>query len=323
MHLRASVNLLPTQLNQASTDELSAYGCQDNPLNENNRVNRSGHRIFSDTFTRLDSRTIAQFESLTLSSPDLEEPEDDLSDLLQSYEVISEYPEIDSALRIISGLAVPSSARPVSVMSEHHLVLRPRLLVPEQVWKQKEIQKEPEAQKQQGSLAEETETPAEQTTEQREPKETPVIDVLTGLPAEELENKVWEFLVKVVGIASPAGKTIKGAATLVVSKEKIEKLQTGLKNILKGQVHYEVSENIGRRMLQLSKVCGSTSPSLPVLTLLGYTIPGYRIVPAMLTLWRLKDFKDEMAALYYDQNAMPALTDFTLSWMPALLSSLF
>lgn len=50
MHLRASVNLLPTQLNQASTDELSAYG-RDNLLNENNRVNRSGHRIFSDTFS--------------------------------------------------------------------------------------------------------------------------------------------------------------------------------------------------------------------------------------------------------------------------------
>ncbi|WP_252178161.1 hypothetical protein [Endozoicomonas sp. 4G] len=307
MHTRISVHPLPASQNRLSTDELSDHGCQDHPLNKHNRVNQPGHRVFSDAITRLDDRSIAEFENLTLSPPDLEEPEVHGPDLLESYEVITEYPCIDSV--------PPSRFRSVGV--------RQRLLVPEQVWKQKAKQNAPEAWGEPFRPAEEPEVLAKQTEGQKKPENLQVIDVLTGMPTVELENKVWRFLTVAVGILSPAGSKVKGAATLVVSEERLERLETRLKGVVKDQVHYEVNENMGRRMLQLAQACGSASPSLSALKLLGFAIPGYRLIPAMLALWRIKDFKDEIAALYFDHNAMPAVTDFAMSWTPTLLSSLF
>ncbi|WP_257252800.1 MULTISPECIES: hypothetical protein [unclassified Endozoicomonas] len=310
MHLRALVHSLPTHLNQSSSNDLSNRG-QDNLFNENNRVNRPGYRVFSDTFTKLDSRSIAEFENLAFSPPGLEEPKVDLSDLLESYEVITEYPVIDLVVR---GGAGPSAPRSVAIGQ--------RLLMPEQIWKQKEVQRELEAQEKKRGLAGEPEVLAEQITEQKEPEEAPVIDTLTGMPVRELENKVWEFLFKVVDTLSPAAGKVKGVVTDVVSEEKVEQLKTGLKSVLKNQVDYEVNENIGRRILQIAQICGSTGPLLPALTLLGYSTPGYQFIPAMLALWRLKDFREEISALYYDHNATPALVDLTISWVPTLAFSL-
>ncbi|WP_161787362.1 hypothetical protein [Endozoicomonas numazuensis] len=330
--------------------------------------------MFSDSVKKLDNRSIAEFENFSISSPALEAPEVDLSDLLESYEIITECPVPDSAvqpsskgllgwLEDIASLLIhystlgyvpkrkkqaetlielmpeiceqvvrrdqsaiappgPSIRRPQQPPVENRPRFRRQQLVPEQVWKQKEIQKEIEAQEEQRKLAKELEALSKEMKLEEVSAESPAVDLTTGLPVPELENKVWEFLVKSADILAPAGGKVKGAATQIVSEEKIDQLQQLLKGVMKDRVHYEVSENLGRRILQVAKLCGSASPLLPALTLLGYTIPGCQFIPAMLTLWRLKDFKNEMSALYYDRNAAPALVDLTMSWAPTLVYSL-
>ena len=382
MHVGASANSLPVSSTRSSTDELSPRARPDHLFNQNNSVSQAGNRIFSDTIKTLDNRSIEEFERLSDYSPELETPEVDLSDLLESYEVITECPVLDAVTqpssegllaegllgwlkdtasllihystlgyvpkrkkqvealvqlmpevceqmvrRDQSAVAPPSpsssvSLRPAQPPVENPMRLRRQQLVPEKVWKQKEIQKEIEAQEEQRKLAKELEALAKEVKETPGPEKPPVIDVLTGMPVPELENKVWEFLVKSADIMTPTGGKVKGAATQVVSEEKVEQLQQLLKGVMKDRVHYEISENLGRRILQVAKVCGSASPLLPALTLLGYTIPGCQFIPAMLALWRLKDFKEEISALYYDRNAAPALVDLTMSWAPTLVYSL-
>ncbi|WP_062263343.1 hypothetical protein [Endozoicomonas arenosclerae] len=376
MNVGASVNSLPVHTKSSSVDGLSPHAPSENGFNQNNSVNRAGNRVFSDSIKKLDSRSIAEFDNLSVSPPELEAPATDVSDLLEEFEVINEYPDLpandsssegvlgwlkDAASFLIhystlghvpkrkkqtealvqlipevceqivrrdqSAVAPPSASRaalhrPSQTPVGHPVRIRRQLLMPEQVWKQKEIQKELALQEEQRKLAIELEALAKESMEAKEPIEPPMIDVMTGMPVPELESKVWEFLVKSAEIMSPAGGKVKGAATHVVSEEKVDQLQALLKNVMKDRVHYEISKNLGRRILQVAAVCGSASPLLPALTLLGYTIPGCQFIPAMLALWRLKDFKDEVSALYYDRNAAPALIDLTMSWAPTLVYSL-
>jgi hypothetical protein len=226
---------------------------------------------------------------------------------------------LSTSLQSASRAASDSDPLPQRLYQQHQessASEAPALILPEQIWR-KEPEEDPVLTGDQEILAEELEAWA-----LREEKPV-VLNVHTGAPIEDLDKQVWEFLVGAADILKPAGQKVKGAATTVISEEKVAKLQALLKDVLKDRVGFEVNKNLGRRLLQVAAICGNASPLIPALTLLGYSIPGVQLVPALLMLWRMKDFKDELSQLYYEKNPVPGAVDLAMCWGPSLIARMF
>lgn len=133
-----------------------------------------------------------------------------------------------------------------------------------------------------------------------------ILDAMTGLPLKDLREKAWNALSVAGHYLTPVGKAAKGVAGTFIAEDRLNKLENALSAVLKDRVQYEVNENRGRRMAQLMSVAGATSP----------------MIPAMMGLSRIKDFKGELSAVYYDRDIKPLATDLAMTFGPAAITLL-
>ncbi|MRI31657.1 hypothetical protein EOPP23_01440 [Endozoicomonas sp. OPT23] len=130
---------------------------------------------------------------------------------------------------------------------------------------------------------------------------------------DEIDNsvaeRIWRLLSRMAKPLKPTGQKLENIAGKVVSNERLTKLEGFIKKQLKNKVKYEVTQNLGRRAIQILLLTGASSVLGPAATAL----------PILLKLWRVSDVWREGRALYCDRNPIPALKDASVNLLPWLV----
>lgn len=119
---------------------------------------------------------------------------------------------------------------------------------------------------------------------------------------EKLNNKAWAGVCKAGRALSPVGRVLRRGGRKLISEEKMVAIEGSLKDVLKSQVQYEVTQNKSRRAAQI---------------LLGLGI-GSLSLPWFLSAWRVNDFKNELMEIYRNRNIKPLLIDLTMTYGPMI-----